>query len=82
MDKMLRESWNYEGTPIQLWFIDRDEEKEKKFKNNGNRDRTMRRNKSEIRFLLNSSYKWLFRRHTPDYLFPTGEKDSKNPAPD
>jgi len=39
MDKMLRESWNYEGTPIQLWFIDRDEEKEKKFKNNGNRDK-------------------------------------------
>ena len=46
MDKMLRESWNYDGTPIQLWFIDRDEEKEKKFKNNGNRDRTIRRAKS------------------------------------
>lgn len=45
MDKMLRESWNYEGTPIQLWFIDRDEEKEKKFKNNGNRDRVTRQDR-------------------------------------
>lgn len=47
MDKMMRESWDYTGTPLQLWFIDRDEVKEKKFKNNGNRDRTIRRAKSK-----------------------------------
>ncbi len=49
MDRMMRESWDYTGTPIQLWFIDRDAEKTpeekqrfkgKKFKNNGNRDKT------------------------------------------
>ena len=39
MDKMLREQWDYVGTPIQLWFIDRDAEKPRTFKNNGNRDR-------------------------------------------
>ncbi len=38
MERMLREKWEYSGTPVQLWFIDRDEPKEKKFKNNGNRD--------------------------------------------
>jgi len=47
MDKMLRESWDYSGSPVQLWFIDRDEEKDKKFKNNGNRDRSMRRTKEK-----------------------------------
>ncbi|MCA9324157.1 ribosome biogenesis GTPase Der [Candidatus Saccharibacteria bacterium] len=47
MEKMLREEWDYSGTPVQLWFIDRDVEKQRdekfggrKFKNNGNRDRT------------------------------------------
>lgn len=54
MERMMRESWDYNGTPVQLWFIDRDVEKErdvklggkrpgatkgKKFKNNGNRDK-------------------------------------------
>jgi GTP-binding protein len=41
MDRMMRESWDYTGTPVQLWFIDRDEDKPKKhknMKNNGNRD--------------------------------------------
>jgi GTPase len=38
MERMLRETWDYAGTPVQLWFIDRDEPKETKFKNNGNRD--------------------------------------------
>ncbi len=38
MDRMMREQWDYAGTPIQLWFIDRDVHKIKKFKNNGNRD--------------------------------------------
>lgn len=38
MDRMMREAWDYSGTPVQLWFIDRDVEKEKKFKNNGNRN--------------------------------------------
>jgi GTP-binding protein len=47
MDKMMRESWDYVGTPIQLWFIDRDAEPTKKFKNNGNRDRTIRRAKNK-----------------------------------
>jgi GTP-binding protein len=49
MDKMMREEWDYSGTPIQLWFIDRDVEKDRdekfggrKFKNNGNRDRAMK----------------------------------------
>ncbi len=27
MDRMLREEWDYVGTPVQLWFIDRDVEK-------------------------------------------------------
>ncbi len=59
MDRMFREEWDYSGTPVQLWFIDRDVEKErdvklggkrpgakaKKFKNNGNRDSTIRRKK-------------------------------------
>ena len=39
MERKLREKWDYTGTPVQLWFIDRDEQKEKKFKNNGNRDK-------------------------------------------
>lgn len=39
MERKLRESWDYIGTPVQLWFIDRDEQKPEKFKNNGNRDR-------------------------------------------
>ena len=46
MERMMREDWDYTGTPIQFWFIDRDVEKErdekfggKKFKNNGNRDK-------------------------------------------
>jgi GTPase len=41
MDRMMREAWDYVGTPVQLWFIDRDEDKPKKHKNvknNGNRD--------------------------------------------
>jgi GTP-binding protein len=56
MDRMFREEWDYVGTPVQLWFIDRDVEKErdvrlggkrpgakaKKFKNNGNRDSTIK----------------------------------------
>lgn len=42
MDRMMRETWDYSGTPVQLWFIDRDVEKEKKFKNNGNKDRAKR----------------------------------------
>lgn len=46
MDRMMRESWDYTGTPVQLWFIDRDEAKEKKFKNNGNRDTSARRKKN------------------------------------
>lgn len=44
MERMMREKWDYIGTPVQLWFIDRDEPKEKKFKNNGNRDRVEQRN--------------------------------------
>jgi GTP-binding protein len=56
MEKMMRMEWDYTGTAIQLWFIDRDVEKErdiklggktskkaKKFKNNGNRDLARRR---------------------------------------
>jgi GTP-binding protein len=56
MEKMMRMEWDYTGTPVQLWFIDRDVEKErdiklggktpkkgKKFKNNGNRDSSRRR---------------------------------------
>jgi GTP-binding protein len=39
LERMMRETWDYTGTPVQLWFIDRDEEKPKKFRNNGNRDR-------------------------------------------
>jgi GTPase len=43
MDRMFRESWDYVGSPVQLWFIDRDEPKEKPFKNNGNRDKIDKR---------------------------------------
>lgn len=43
MDRMMREEWDLVGTPVQLWFIDRDDTKDKKFKNNGNRDRHRRR---------------------------------------
>jgi GTP-binding protein len=32
MDRMMREEWDYAGTPIQLWFIDRDTVKDKKDK--------------------------------------------------
>ncbi len=39
MQRMMREEWDYVGTPIQLWFIDRDTERPKKFKNNGNRNK-------------------------------------------
>jgi GTP-binding protein len=55
MDRMAREEWDYVGTPVQLWFIDRDVEKDrdaklggkrpgskKKFKNNGSRDKNIR----------------------------------------
>ena len=45
MDRMMRERWDFTGTPLQLWFIDRDEDKPKKFKNNGNRDSQARRKK-------------------------------------
>lgn len=40
MERRMRESWDYIGSPVQLWFIDRDVEPEKKFRNNGNRNRT------------------------------------------
>jgi len=30
MDRMMREEWDYVGTPIQLWFIDRDSRKRQK----------------------------------------------------
>lgn len=56
MERMMRENWDYSGTALQLWFIDRDVEKErdvrlggktakagKRFKNNGNRDSSRRR---------------------------------------
>jgi GTPase len=49
MDRMMREAWDYTGTPVQLWFIDRDEDKDKKkknVKNNGNRDSAARRKKN------------------------------------
>ncbi len=46
MDRMMRESWDYVGSPIQLWFIDRDVERPKEFKNNGNRD-SVRRKKEQ-----------------------------------
>lgn len=29
MEKKFRETWEYEGSPVQLWFIDRDVEKER-----------------------------------------------------
>ncbi len=45
MDRMMRETWDYTGSPIQLWFIDRDAEDKKKFKNNGNRDRVSKKEK-------------------------------------
>jgi len=46
MEKSMRERWGYEGTPIQLWFIEKHEThkhgnsptKEPR-KNNGNRNR-------------------------------------------
>lgn len=41
MEKAMRETWDYTGSPIQLWFIDRDVEHKKEFKNNGNRDRVL-----------------------------------------
>ena len=53
MDRMFREEWDFVGTPVQLWFIDRDVEKSrdeklggrrpgsKKFKNNGGRDKNL-----------------------------------------
>jgi GTP-binding protein len=54
MERMMREEWDYTGTPIQLWFIDRDIEKQrdekfggKKYKNNGNRDAASRRKTSK-----------------------------------
>ena len=48
MERMLREKWDYTGSPVQLWFIDRDvdkdpEERKRQFKNNGNRDKERRR---------------------------------------
>jgi len=50
MDRMMRQEWDYTGSPIQLWFIDRDADKDKHadkktFKNNGNRDSVTRRDK-------------------------------------
>lgn len=35
MDRMLREEWDFVGTPVQLWFIDRDVEKERDAKFGG-----------------------------------------------
>ena len=29
MERMMRETWDYTGSPVQLWFIDRDIEREK-----------------------------------------------------
>ncbi len=45
MERMMRESWDYAGTPIQIWYIDRDDTKDKdsKFKNNGNRGKTFKK---------------------------------------
>lgn len=48
MERMLREKWDYIGSPVQLWFIDRDADKdpearEKQFKNNGNRDKVKKK---------------------------------------
>lgn len=50
MDRMIRMEWDYTGTPVQMWFIDRDVEKQRdekfggrKFKNNGNRDKQRKR---------------------------------------
>ncbi len=52
MDRMMREQWDYVGTPVQLWFIDRDADKDphakksakkKSFKNNGNKEKVQRR---------------------------------------
>lgn len=37
LERMLREQWDYSGTALQLWLIDRDAEAPKKFRNNGNR---------------------------------------------
>jgi len=33
MDRMIREEWDYAGTPVQFWFIDRDSKKDKAPKN-------------------------------------------------
>lgn len=48
MERMLREQWDYIGSPVQLWFIDRDADKDpdarkKQFKNNGNRNKTKKK---------------------------------------
>lgn len=40
LERMLREQWDYSGTALQLWLIDRDAEAPKKFKNNGNRNQS------------------------------------------
>ncbi len=37
MDRMMREEWDYVGSPIQLWFIDRDVEKIRDIKLGGKR---------------------------------------------
>ena len=58
MDRMLREEWDYTGTPVQLWFIDRDADKDphakksdkkKSFKNNGNKEKVQRRRLAKAR---------------------------------
>lgn len=50
MERMLREKWDYSGSPVQLWLIDRDADKDPKeesrgkaFKNNGYRDKVRKR---------------------------------------
>ncbi len=52
MERMFREEWDYTGTPVQLWFIDRDAEKDhdarkRQYKNNGNRDKTEARKRKK-----------------------------------
>jgi len=58
MDRMLREQWDYSGTPVKLWYIDRDanknpyekkELKKKQFKNNGNLEIVKRQRKAKQR---------------------------------
>lgn len=44
MERRMREQWDFVGTALQLWFIDRDADKDPEdhkstYKNNGNRDR-------------------------------------------